>query len=194
MQSVEETVQRAQHGDVPAFTDLIARFERTALAVAYGVLGDSDRSGEAVQEAFLRAWERIGDLREPGHFGSWLCGIVRNLAHDARRQAVREARVRAAVPVALYASRADDPVIQIEQQEDGQRLAAALEKLDEVSRTAIVLRYYEGMNSKQIGQLLNLAPAAVDMRLMRARRALRQELSADESCERGPSEVSGGDG
>jgi len=180
MRSVEETVRRAQNGDAAAFGELIAQFERIALAVAYGVLGDGDRAGETVQEAFARAWQRLADLREPERFGAWLCGIVRNLARDAQRRAVREARARASVPVAIYASSADDPAIRMEEHENGRRLAAALDKLDELSRTAVVLRYYEGMTSKQIGLLLELAPAAIDTRLMRARQALRRELTDDE--------------
>lgn len=180
MQSVEETARRAQNGDAAAFADLIKRFEPTALAVAFGVLGDGDRSGEAVQEAFVRAWQRLSDLREPERFGPWLCGIVRNLARDARRRATRECRARAAVPVALYANREDDPAVQLEEREDERRLAAALDKLGELSRTIVVLRYYQGMTSKEIGLLVDMAPAAVDMRLMRARQALRQELADDE--------------
>jgi RNA polymerase sigma-70 factor (ECF subfamily) len=179
MRSVEETVRRAQNGDVAAFTELIGRFERTALAVAFGVSADSDRAGEAVQEAFVRAWQRLGDLREPERFGAWLCGIVRNVAHDAQRRAARELRARSSIPAVLYASRADDPAAQLEDCENGERLAAALEKLDETTRMAVVLRYYEGMTSKQIGLLLDLPSTAIDMRLMRARQALRRELTGD---------------
>jgi RNA polymerase sigma-70 factor, ECF subfamily len=184
MPSVEETVRRAQRGDAAAFAELIAQFERTALAVAYGVLGDSERSGETVQEAFVRAWQRLDDLRDPQRFGPWLCGIVRNLAHDAQRRTARELRARKIVSVAVYASRADDPAAHLQDREDEQRLAAALNKLDEVSRTAIVLRYYEGMSSKQIAALLDLPPAAIDMRLMRARQALRRELAGEEPLDR----------
>jgi RNA polymerase sigma-70 factor (ECF subfamily) len=181
MRSVEETVERAQNGDATAFGELIAQFERTALAVAYGVLGDSDRSGETVQEAFMRAWQRLKELRHPQRFAPWLCGIVRNLAHDAQRRACREHRARAAAPVALYASRADDPAAHLEDCENEQRLALAMDKLDETTRTAVVLRYYEGMTSKQIGVVLDLPSAAIDMRLMRARRTLRRELAGDDS-------------
>jgi RNA polymerase sigma-70 factor (ECF subfamily) len=59
-------------------------------------------------------------------------------------------------------------------------IAAALDTLDEVSRSAVVLRYYDGLSSKQIGELLDLAPAAVDMRLTRARRVLRDRLGLAE--------------
>ena len=61
-----------------------------------------------------------------------------------------------------------------------------LDTLDEVSRSAVVLRYYDGLSSKQIGELLDLAPAAIDMRLTRARRVLRDRL--------GPAEVAPGFG
>ncbi|HET6882925.1 MAG TPA: sigma-70 family RNA polymerase sigma factor [Pirellulales bacterium] len=180
---MEETVRRAQHGDSAAFADLITRFERTALAVAYAVLGDDDRAGESVQEAFVRAWQRLDELREPERFGAWLCGIVRHLAHDARRRAARECRARAAVPVVHYAGRTSDPAVRLEERETARRLTDALAELDELSRTAVMLRYYDGLSSKEIGRLLDLTPAAVDMRLMRARQALRRELAGDEPDE-----------
>jgi RNA polymerase sigma factor (sigma-70 family) len=88
------------------------------------------------------------------------------------------------VAVPLYASRADDPAARLEDCENEERLTAALGKLDEITRMAVVLRYYEGMTSKQIGPLLDLPPTAVDTRLMRARQALRRELAGDEPGDR----------
>lgn len=183
MRSVDETVRKAQRGDAEAFAELIAHFERAALAAAYGVLTDGDAAGDVVQEAFVRAWQRLAELRDAERFGAWLCGIVRNLAHDARRRAARELRTRAAASLTACAGQGSDPAAQLEQRETDQRLSDALETLDELSRTAVVMRYYDGLTSKQIGQLLGLAPAAVDMRLMRARQALRRELAGEESNE-----------
>lgn len=180
MRSVDETVRNAQRGDADAFAELIARFERTALAVAYGVLADGDAAGDVVQDAFVRAWQRLGELREPERFGPWLCSMVRNLAHDAQRRARRESRVRAAVSSTVQVDRGGDPSVQVEQRERDERITAALESLDELSRAAVVMRYYDGMSSKQIAPLLGLTPAAVDMRLMRARHRLRRELAGDE--------------
>ncbi|HJT31437.1 MAG TPA: sigma-70 family RNA polymerase sigma factor [Pirellulales bacterium] len=180
MRSVDETVRKAQRGDAEAFAELIAHFERVALAVAYGVLADGEAAGDVVQEAFVRAWQRLAELRDPARFAPWLCGIVRNLAHDARRRATRELRTRKAATLTACADHGGDPAEQIEQRETDQRVADALETLDELSRTAVVMRYYDGLTSKQIGQLLGLAPAAVDMRLMRARQALRRELAEEE--------------
>lgn len=175
-------VRRAQARDAEAFGQLIRRFERRALAVAYGVMGDAERAGDVAQEAFARAWERIGELKEPQRFGAWVCGMVRNLSIDLHRKERVRTTVHGAMAregaVASQRSSSDvrEPVEQMLKREQQARLAVALEQLDPVTRTAVTLRYYEGLSSKEIGQTLNLAPAAVDMRLSRARVQLREML------------------
>lgn len=178
---VEQLVRRAQRRDAAAFAQLVRAYERTALAVAYSVLGKGPDAGDVVQQVFLRAWERVGELKDPARFGAWLCGIVRNLAIDARRRRTRHDGWAHATGPAMAAAAEDeraaaDPSRVLVRREDQQRLEHALESLDEVSRSAVMLRYYEDLSSKEIGELLGLAPAAVDMRLMRARRQLRQRL------------------
>src|SRR5687767_1573632 len=81
----EQLVVRSRAGDPAAFTALIGSVERVALAVAVGVVGEATAAGDVVQEGFLRAWQRLGELKEPAKFSPWLCGIVRNLAIDVAR-------------------------------------------------------------------------------------------------------------
>ena len=193
----EEVVRRAQRKDAAAFAQLIARHERAALAVAFGVLCDATAAGDVVQEAFVRAWERLADLKEPARFGPWLCGIVRNMGIDALRRSRNEPTAASAAPARRDArvgrdgpgggpvghggnGYCPDPSEDLTRRERDQAVAAALDTLDDVSRSAVVLRYYDGMSSKQIGDLLGLAPAAVDMRLTRARRQLKEKLSSAE--------------
>lgn len=179
--ATEELVQRAAGGDADAFSALIGRYERVALSVAYGVLCNADAAGDVVQEAFLRAWQRLAELKEPAHFATWICGIVRNLAIDVKR---RDKRLRLAgdspEPLAL-AALADplshDPLDDIDRREQRELVARALQSLDEVTRPAVVLRYYEGLSSKEIGEALGMSPAAVDMRLSRARQQLKKLLA-----------------
>ena len=173
-------VGRAQARDAAAFAELIGRFERMALSIAYSVLGDATAAGDATQEAFIRAWERLGDLKEPARFGSWLSGVVRNGAIDARRRKRLQPRSMDADPgqvqAAVQGRWMSDPVDQLSRREEKEMMAAALAELDETTRTAVVLRYYENLSSKEIGQMLELAPTAVDMRLSRARQQLRKIL------------------
>lgn len=183
-ESLAELVRRAQRGDAEAFALLIRRYERTALAVAYSLLSDPHGAGDVVQDSFVRAWQRLRDLREPEKFGVWLCGIIRNRAIDFRRRGPRETAALAA-DAAFRDARAEDPSAPLRREELRGTLDTALAALDEVSRLAVVLRYYEDLSSKQIGQILDLSPAAVDMRLMRARQELKQRLGSVEGLMHG---------
>jgi RNA polymerase sigma-70 factor (ECF subfamily) len=172
-QSLRELVVRAQRRDAAAFTRLIASHERAALAVAFGVLNDPVAAGDAVQEAFLKVWRCLPELKDPGRFSGWLAQVVRNAALDARRRRWASAEdVDAAAGLPFV----QDPAAGLEQSELRQRLDAALAELDDITRTIIVLRYYDNLNSQQIGQMLDLSQAAVDMRLWRGRNELRQKL------------------
>jgi RNA polymerase sigma-70 factor (ECF subfamily) len=156
--------------DAEAFAELIRRFEGVALSVAYARLRNAADAGDVVQDAFLRAWQKIDSLEDPSRFGHWLGRMVRNLAVDIHRRkrpgllegdvASGRAGVSAAMEIAERRKQIDD----------------ALGGLDETSRTCVTLRYFENMSSKEIAAVLNVSPAAVDMRLSRARTELRALL------------------
>jgi len=172
-------VERARRRDAEAFGQLVRRYERTALAVAYAQLGDGNRAADAVQDGCLKAWQKLDTLCDPARFVAWWCGIVRNVAIDHRRRP-REAGWEA-VPGDARAAR--NPAEEIGAAETRDQITAALDGLDDVTRTAVVLRYYEGLSSRQIGDLLALSPSAVDMRLSRARQELRVRLAGAVSGE-----------
>jgi RNA polymerase sigma-70 factor (ECF subfamily) len=171
-QDVIRLVSRARRRDAGAFAALIGRYERTALAVAYAQVHDAHRAGDAVQEAFLRAWQELPHLEEAAKFGGWLLQIVRNAAIDARR------RIRPSVAeFPDLAARDADPAREMEAADRAAQVKEALAALDETTRTAVVMRYYEGLSAKEIGAALEMTPAAVDMRLSRARGQLRELLA-----------------
>ena len=171
-QQVPELVARAQCKDADAFAALIALFERAALSVAYAQLRNADRAGDAVQDAFLRAWQELPRLQDPARFGGWLMQIVRNTAIDQVR---RTRPTTAEFPD--VAAHEPDPSAQSAQTDEAAKISAALATLDETTRAAVTLRYYDGLSAKQIADLLDLTPAAVDMRLSRARSELRVQLA-----------------
>jgi RNA polymerase sigma-70 factor (ECF subfamily) len=176
-EQLAEMVRRAKHSDAAAFGSLISRYERTALAVAYAHLRDATRAGDAVQEAFLKAWQKLGDLEDPSRFAPWLCGIVRNAAIDQQRRLQRAPEPGRASSL-IDARAASNPSAELDRQERSLQIDAALGALDDVSRSAVILRYYEELSSKEIGELLGISAAAVDMRLSRARGELRRHLAA----------------
>ena len=183
LDTCEQLVRLAQQQDRDAFASLIPLFERAALALAYSVTGNATVASDVVQDAFLRAWQRLSDLQEPARFGGWFSRIVRNLATDSVRRGPRPAEALddgfAVTSNGRGAEPSHDPHRQVLQRETAQQITDALATLDELTRSAVVLRYYEDLSSKQIGELLDLSPAAVDMRLSRARAQLRNKLVAD---------------
>lgn len=182
-------VARARRKDAEAFAALIRQFERMALAVAYGVLGDASAAGDVAQEAFIRAWERLDDLREPERFGTWLCGIARNLAIDAFRRR-KPTEPLGPANTALEPQRwTANPMDEVDRRENARRVADAIASLDEASRLVVTMRYYEDLSSKQIADALGMTPAAVDMRLSRARKQLRALL--DDEAQPQPSGAAG---
>src|SRR6187549_3909086 len=75
-----ELVQAARGGDKRAFVEIISRHQAMVCGIALGILGDFAASEDAGQEAFLTAWRKFHDLREPEHLRGWLGQIARNVA------------------------------------------------------------------------------------------------------------------
>src|SRR5919201_4151339 len=85
----ELLVTEALHGDRAAFARLVDRHRPRAHALARRTVGDAAEAEDVVQEAVLRAYLALADLREPSRFGPWLCGISLNLARMRLRSARR---------------------------------------------------------------------------------------------------------
>ena len=158
--------------DADAFAELIRRFEGIALSIAYSTTGNSADAGDVTQDAFLRAWQRLDSLEDPSRFGHWLGRMVRNLSIDLRRK-----RRPGSLEHTWDISAGQDPSVPMEQREARGRIDRALETLDDITRQCVTMRYYENLSSKEIGSILDLSPAAIDMRLSRARTTLRETLA-----------------
>lgn len=173
-------VERARGGDAAAFAGLIARHERACLAIAYAKLRHADAAGDVVQEAFLKAWQNIKSLGSAASFGPWLGQIVRNLATDVQRSRMRQAEMGIVAATELTAEapagEGSDPLAIVARKELAGVVDAALARLDETTREIVTLRYFDGLASREIGALVGMSPAAVDMRLSRARAELREML------------------
>lgn len=167
-------VVRALAGDAAAFGDLIDRYERAALAVAYAATRDAALAADAVQEACLKAWNKRQALADPDRFAGWFLHIVRRCGLD---------QIRSRKPMQGLTLQEHDPgeargaADGLQRHEDQQRVRAVLEELDDESRLAVIMRYYDNSSAREIAEVLGCSPAAVDMRLKRARDRMRQLLS-----------------
>src|SRR6266481_9899690 len=75
-----ELIHAARRGDKLAFVEIVARHQAMVCGIALGILGDFAASEDAGQEAFLTAWRKFHELREPERLRGWLGQIARNAA------------------------------------------------------------------------------------------------------------------
>jgi RNA polymerase sigma-70 factor (ECF subfamily) len=166
-----ELVPATLGGDRAAFTALVARYERAALATAWGVLHDRHLSQDAAQEAFVSAFMNLCRLREHATFGAWLLTI-------ARRAATRSAKCRRR-QVADPLPQAHPVDAKARGSVDLEWVVAATAELPEHERVVIYLRYFEDLDVGDIAKVLARPVGTVTKQLSRAHERLRQHLQKE---------------
>jgi RNA polymerase sigma-70 factor (ECF subfamily) len=166
-------VLRARTGEERAFGALVARYMRSAYAVAMSVTGRHEDAEDAAQESFLVALQRLEECRSPERFGGWLMTIVRNRSRNlVRRESLRESD-----PVPDAASgRGPTPDRVTERVELRERLEDALATLPPVQREIVLLHDLEGWKHREIAERLDIPSGTVRSHLHFARKALRALL------------------
>jgi RNA polymerase sigma-70 factor, ECF subfamily len=174
-------VAAARGGDLAAFNTLVVRYQDYLLALATRVIGDRDTAADAVQEAFFSAYRNIGSFRGE-RFRAWLTRITVNAATDVLRSRKR----RPTQPYPEFDdetwqppdTRALDPEREAIRRSRARVLSAALARLTDGQRTAIVLFDVEGFDYPEIARLTGVELGTVKSRIHRGRLMLR-ELLAD---------------
>lgn len=170
-------VLRAQDGDLVSFERIVARFEGPLMRLAYRMLGDRSDAEDAVQETFIATWSKLGGLRSPEAFSTWLYRQAANRCRDVLRR--RATRATSSVDAHLMeetlceAGRSvQDPARQVEATWGLDALALLLRGLPQEQRLCWILRELQGLSYRDISDSLGVPEATVRGRLARARRAL----------------------
>ena len=169
-------IEAALNGDTESFEMIIRSHSRTLFAVAYAVLQDRAEAEDVVQETFVRAWNKKRWMRDPSKFPAWLTTVARNRACDILRKR-RNAEV-------LSGDHVDEtPDTGMRRPDDllaGEDMSAhvhtALGSLPEQHRTALTLRYLEGMDYLSIERTMGLTNGALRGILGRALATMRKSL------------------
>jgi RNA polymerase sigma-70 factor (ECF subfamily) len=178
-------VHASKNGDAAAFEQLVKRYDRKLLRIAQSVTHNREDSQDAVQEAFLKAYQHLADFREACQFSTWLIRITLNQALMKLR------KQRGEREMSLDEDFGDEGEILPKDVMDWTPnpeqlcwaselrdiLFKALEELRPISRAVFILRDVEGLTIDQTAVVLNLSQTAVKARLWRVRLQLREALS-----------------
>jgi RNA polymerase sigma-70 factor, ECF subfamily len=169
----DEAMRRVAEGDSAALAQLFDRHKTRLFGFLYHLVGDRASAEDLLGETFLRLYRARASYRAGSGFVPWLFTIARNLAVGElrRRGALNRVHQRLTRQVS-YDPDPWDP----EREEARERVRAALLKLPEEQRSAVVLKEYEGLNYREIAQVLGCTEEAARARTYRARSTLREAL------------------
>jgi len=166
-------VARARSGDLEAFEELVRRYEKPLFGFLYRMSGDSNVAEELAQAALVRSWEKLGTFRGESSFKTWLFRIGANLLFNHRSRARPEVELSEFLPAGEH----DQPEESYRQKRREELVQAALSRLPDDQRTALVLSVYERMSYREIGQAMGKSVRAVDSLLFRAKTNVRKLLT-----------------
>lgn len=179
-----ELVRSTRRGDLGAFEMLVGRYQRRATAVAYRLLSSREDAMDVVQDAFLRAYERLDSLSRPSRFGPWLLRIVSNLSLNFRRARALRKMSPLETPADDDAhgrvNRPDpgapDPSEEASASEVSEMIDDAIAELPDMQRQALVLFSIEKMPQKDIAEMLGCSVEAVKWHVFAARKKLKDRF------------------
>ena len=159
-------VARCRAGETAAFEGLVDRYQRVLFTVAVRMLGDADAANDAAQNAFVKAYQKLGTFDPTRRFFSWIYRILVNECLNARRDSPPHE------PLAPDLAAVGTPADLFDIAERRRRVQAAIIALPMEYREVIVLRHYTGLSYDEIGETLHVPAKTVKSRLHTAKERL----------------------
>lgn len=152
-------------GDGKAYALLVERYYRQVFLVCIGVLGNVHDAEDIAQEAMLKGFVKIRQLRDGSQFGPWVVRIAKNMCVNLARR--KKHAARAMVEKAMQPK---------ETQMRNDNLQQAIEKLPEAIRLPLIMYYFNGQSVKTVAKRLNISSPGVYLKLRAATKRLHELL------------------
>ena len=175
-----QLIHRILDGDETAFAELVEKYQKQVHALVWRKIGDFHIAEEITQDAFLKAYQRLGTLKKPQRFASWLYVIAANrcstwLRKKHLRRQLLEDKDIAQPEKATYSEYVLEENERITAETQRDIVKKLLAKLQESERTVMTLHYFGEMSCTEIGAFLGVSANTVKSRLHRAQQRLKKE-------------------
>lgn len=170
-------VARAQEGDLPAFEELVKKYQREIFNLACRLVQDPEEAKDLAQQTFLQAYLHIRDFRHQSQFRTWLFRIAINQCFNYLKT-----RKKFGDPVdsqELHLPVQDSPQEGLAEAEERRRLYAALAKLPAKQRAVLTLKLEHGLSYEEISQQLGGTAGAARVNYCQAVKTLKKYLLGD---------------
>jgi len=156
-----ELVQQCLAGRLAAFEELMSRHQDAVFNLLFKMTGNRDEAADLTQEAFIRAYRKLGAYDGQFSFKNWVITIGVNLAKNRFRSFFRRRRIEEEAGAPAESATMNDPCVEA--------VNEALAQLPEKLRVPLVLKHMEGCSYEEIAQMLGIGVSAAKMRVLRAR-------------------------
>ncbi|MBK8276719.1 MAG: sigma-70 family RNA polymerase sigma factor [Nitrospira sp.] len=176
-----QLVARSLKQDHEAFGQLIDRHASAIVNLAYRMVGNRAEAEDLAQEAFLTAFKALSTFRADSKFSTWLYRIAVNKCKDwlrAKRSGQGPYDVDADEVLDLYVAEERTPEQLLSQQQVGQELEQAIQRLPPLYREAFVLKHVEGLSYEEMEEILGVSGDTLKMRVYKGRLQLSRDLTA----------------
>lgn len=172
-----ELIRKVREGGREFFEPLVRAYEGEAHRVAVAILGDHDTAGDAVQEAFIKAYGALDRFELGRSFRPWFLQILRNQCRDMLRRRKAGFETQRMTPImAERLPSSSDPERHQHREEARDLLWRALARISVDHREVLVLKEIEELNYGEIAEAVGIPEGTVASRLYHARRALKEAL------------------
>ena len=175
----ERLIEHVAKGEQAAFSVIVYRYTDRYLAMAERVLRDREEAKDALQDSFIKLWEKAHSFNaEKAKFSTWFYRIVLNRCLDKKRK-----KKPTSLPENFdLADDSPDQEQKADEEQVATKVSTHLHDLPEKQKAAIMLCYFEGLTNKEAAEVLDLNIKALESLLTRGRKTLAQRLasSADE--------------
>jgi len=176
-------VEEILAGNKDVYRILVDRYKNVVFNLAYRMTGSPEDALDISQETFIRAYQSLSRFRVGEKFFTWLYTICLNVSKNHLRQKARRLRLQGAVYEETIGRDISGscPETSLLDKEEASQLQGLLMEVPEHYRSAVVLRYNDGLSYEEISQLLGISVSGAKMRVKRGLdklRSLTQEKGA----------------
>ncbi len=176
----EALVAAAREGDYSAFEKLYELHRNTVYRFAFQMTRSRDEAEDIAQEAFVRAFQNLHRFRKEAKFTTWILRITTNLCTDRARMGTRRTNLEQQEATGglewMTVGNVVNPVEELEEERRAKLVRKAVQALPAHHRGVLILRDFEEKDYKEIAEILKCTVGGAKLRVLRARRALRDRL------------------